>query len=263
MIFYKLNGIGNDYIFVDTAVQKVENPSELARKLSNRNTAVGSDGLVLIFPSGVADVRMEIYNKDGSRAEMCGNAIRCVVKYLHDVLGILHDVYLIATDAGIRAVTVEEDKDGKLLSAEVEMGYPEFLRTVKLSEKKTEYVFDRISVGNPHAVTFLERLPEDIASLGERFSTDSAFPSGANIEFCKAESRHKLQVKVYERGSGVTLACGTGATAAVFAAIRRGYCESPVEVVLPGGRLEIRTQNGKYFMKGSADLSFRGEIQKE
>ncbi len=285
MRFTKMHGLGNDYVYLNGFEKRVAGAAAWAVKLSNRHFGVGSDGLILIQPpsSPAADCRMEMYNADGSRAQMCGNGIRCVAKYVHDHGIARKTEVLIETDAGIKKVRVETGKDGKVVQAEVDMGFPALARSaipledggdpgqpaidVPMEVLGRSFRMTAVSMGNPHAVirpdtsgilTSLGDLP--LAEWGPRFERHPWFPERTNTEFIAVRSRGELDFRVWERGSGETLACGTGACAAVVAGVVNGWCEREVVVHLRGGDLRIRwPEGGPVFLTGPAVEVFHGE----
>lgn len=239
--FFKMQGAGNDYVFMDcrqTGYAFV--PEELAVRISRRRFSVGSDGLVLILPSVVADVRMRMFNADGSEGAMCGNAIRCLGKYLYERCGMENRILTVETKSGIRRLHLSPEKQGVQVSVEMGRAVVQPPRLLPFTSGMREVV--PVSVGNPHAVTFV---PDTEALVLERLGPETekhpAFPGGVNAEFVTVKDRRTLQMRVWERGSGETLACGTGACAAVAAACCSGVCERDilVSVLLPGGRLSV------------------------
>ena len=275
MKFTKMQGLGNDYVYVNCFEEKIENPSEVAIKVSNRNFGIGSDGLIMINPSKVADCEMEMYNADGSRSEMCGNGIRCVGKYVYDYGIVKKPSISVETLAGIKYLdfTIENDK---VKLVKVDMGSPELVPEkipivasgeMVLNEPifvdGTEYRMTGVSMGNPHAVVFIDDVKRlDIEKIGPKFENHERFPRRVNTEFVKVLDRHTVEMRVWERGSGETLACGTGACAVAVACILNGFTEEKVTVKLLGGDLLIewnRTAN-KVYMTGPAEVSFEGEI---
>ena len=285
MRFTKMHGLGNDYVYINGFEERVAGAPAWAVKLSNRHFGVGSDGLILIQPpsSAAADCRMEMYNADGSRAQMCGNGIRCVAKYVHDHGLARKAEMLIETDAGIKKVRVETGKDGKVVQAEVDMGFPALARSaiplrdggdprqpaidVPMEVLGRSFRMTAVSMGNPHAVirldtsgivTSLGDLP--LAEWGPHFERHPWFPERTNTELITLRSPGELDLRVWERGSSETLACGTGACAAVVAGVVNGWCEREVVVHLRGGDLRIRwPEGGPVFMTGPAVEVFRGE----
>ncbi|GIW41148.1 MAG: diaminopimelate epimerase [Candidatus Binatia bacterium] len=277
--FVKMHGLGNDYVYVDGFSQVLENPGELARRWSPRRTGIGSDGLILILPSREADCRMEIYNADGSRAEMCGNGIRCVAKYVYESGIAKKNPLRVETDAGEKIVWLEVDEAGRVRRATVDMGSPilEGPRIPVRAEGRVvgyplEVDGERVrvtcvSMGNPHCVVFVES-PErleslDLATVGPRFEHHPFFPNRVNTEFVHVEGPGRLVARVWERGSGETMACGTGACAAAVAAALEGRGARKATVALRGGELEIdwREGDGHVYMTGPATEVFRGEIE--
>lgn len=273
--FVKMHGIGNDYVYVDAFVNAVPNPSLLARRVSPRRTGVGSDGLILIGPSHVADCRMEMYNADGSRGEMCGNGIRCVAKYAYEDGVCRVNPMRVETDAGIKVLHL--DTDGRRVTrVTVDMGEP-ILDAPAIPVAATGRVIDApldvdginyqitcVSMGNPHCVVFVpdvDRVRLDV--IGPRFEHHPFFPKRVNTEFVRVDSPHEITMRVWERGSGETEACGTGACAVVVAAALTGRAERRVTVHLRGGDLEIdwRADDDHVMMAGSAVEVFRGEIE--
>ena len=276
MKFTKMHGIGNDYVYVNCLKEKVEDPAEAARFVSDRHFGVGSDGLILIKPSEVADFQMDMYNADGSRSEMCGNGVRCVAKYVYDY-GLTDKTEVdIETGAGIKHIVLTI-KDGKVEKARVDMGEPILkpeLVPVKGEGDKLvnepilvdgqQYRMTCVSMGNPHAVVFLdEDVKElDIEKIGPKFENHERFPKRTNTEFMNVLDRHTMNMRVWERGSGETLACGTGTCASVVAAVLNGFTERDVLVHLLGGDLEIHwdEKDNHVYMTGSATTVFDGEI---
>lgn len=275
MKFTKMQGIGNDYVYVNCLQETIENPSELAKKISDRHYGVGSDGLIMINPSDKADFEMEMYNADGSRGEMCGNGIRCVAKYVYDY-GLTDKTSIsVETLAGIKylGLTVE---DGKVVLVKVDMGKP-MLRPEEVpvvSEKEEvidepitvdgqEYRMTCVSMGNPHAVVFIDQDVKEfpLETVGVKFENHERFPKRVNTEFVNVLDRHTAQMRVWERGSGETLACGTGACAVAVACALNGLTEDEVTVKLLGGDLQIKWDREKntVYMTGPAEVVFDGE----
>ena len=276
MKFTKMHGIGNDYVYVNCLKEKVEDPAEAARFVSDRHFGIGSDGLILIKPSEVADFQMDMYNADGSRSEMCGNGVRCVAKYVYDY-GLTDKTEVdIETGAGIKHIVLTI-KDGKVEKARVDMGdpiiKPELVPVKGEGDKLVnepilvdgqQYRMTCVSMGNPHAVVFLdEDVKElDIEKIGPKFENHERFPKRTNTEFMNVLDRHTMNMRVWERGSGETLACGTGTCASVVAAVLNGFTERDVLVHLLGGDLEIHwdEKDNHVYMTGSATTVFDGEI---
>lgn len=276
MRFTKMQGCGNDYVYVDCTKKDLVNPEELAVKLSDRHFGIGSDGLILIQMSQKADFTMAMYNADGSRSQMCGNGIRCVAKFVYDKgLTDKKDI-AIETLAGIKYIHVETEA-GKVKRATVNMGkpivQPELVpvrlpgdsiiaRTVNVDGK--DYEITCVSMGNPHAVTFMTDIDNlDIETVGPKFEHHEIFPERVNTEFIEVIDRKHIKMRVWERGSGETLACGTGATASVYACILNGFTEDEVTVHLLGGDLDIKynREDGCLYMTGSAVTVFEGEVE--
>ena len=271
MKFMKMHGLGNDYVFVDCLHgETVADPAARAREVSAPHFGIGADGLVLIEPSAVADARMHIFNKDGSEAEMCGNAIRCVGKFLYDTGLCRREALTIETGAGVLPLTLHIE-DGIAVAATVDMGVPAFApervpvladdNRVTLPVEGRTLEFFCLSIGNPHAVT-VSLYPEGTVFpwLGQFVETHPLFPKRVNVEFCRVETPNRARVRVWERGSGATLACGTGATAALVALASQGLLERRAEIVLPGGSLDIDWRaDGHVYMTGPATVSFVGE----
>ena len=272
MKFTKMNGCGNDYVYINGFVEKVENPKELAKKVSDRHFGIGSDGLILIVPS---DFCMRMFNADGSEGEMCGNGIRCVAKYVYDHKMTDKTEISVETKAGIKYLdlTVEDEKVTKV---KVDMGEP-ILEPKKIpvrSEKKrvvnepiavAEKTWNMtcVSMGNPHAVVFVEDTGSlEIEKYGPLFENHELFPNRTNTEFVQVLNRNEINMRVWERGSGETLACGTGTCASVVACILNGYTDEKVLVHLLGGDLEIEYEKttNHVFMTGPAETVFEGEL---
>lgn len=273
MEFTKMQGLGNDYVYVNCFKEKIENPSEMAVKVSDRHFGIGSDGLILIKPSEVADFEMEMYNADGSRGEMCGNGIRCVAKYVYDY-GLTDKTSIsVETLGGIKYLdlTVEH---GKVTLVKVDMGTPilkpELIPIVAKGETVIdepimvggkEYHMTGVSMGNPHDVVFMDDIKIlEIEKIGPLFENHERFPNRINTEFVNVIDRHTAQMRVWERGSGETLACGTGACAVAVACILNGLTENTVTVKLLGGDLQIEWDREKntVYMTGPAEVSFDG-----
>ena len=275
MKFTKMQGIGNDYVYVNCLQETIENPSELAKKISDRHYGVGSDGLIMITPSDKSDFEMEMYNADGSRGEMCGNGIRCVAKYVYDY-GLTDKTSIsVETLAGIKYLDLTVE-DGKVVLVKVDMGKP-MLRPEEVpvvSEKEEvidepitvdgqEYRMTCVSMGNPHAVVFIDQDVKEfpLETVGVKFENHERFPKRVNTEFVNVLDRHTAQMRVWERGSGETLACGTGACAVAVACALNGLTEDEVTVKLLGGDLQIKWDREKntVYMTGPAEVVFDGE----
>ncbi len=276
MNFIKMHGAGNDYIYIDGFCENVENPHALSVKLSKYHYGIGADGIVIIKPDENADCFMDIYNADGSRAKMCGNAVRCTAKFLYDRKRLSGICAKINTLSGIKTVVVE-DRDGKAVSATVNMGKPvlngKSIPTRfgdSVVKNKSIFVYDRyfdvtcVSMGNPHCVTFCE--DPDLMNLdvyGAAIETHEYFPERINAEFVSVIGKNRLKARVFERGSGETLACGTGACASAVASIILGKCDrgSEISVQMPGGELFVCWgSDGDVFLNGEAVEVFTGKI---
>ena len=252
MKFTKMHGIGNDYVYVNCFTEKIDNPSEVSRKVSDRHFGIGSDGLILIKPSEKADFEMEMYNADGSQGAMCGNGIRCVAKYVYDY-GLTDKTSIsVDTKSGIKYLDLTV-KEGKVKEVRVNMGSP-ILETEKipmiyskspvisqpLNVAQEIYEVTAVSMGNPHAVVYMEDVKNlKIEEVGPFFEKNKAFPESVNTEFVRVIDRNTVEMRVWERGSGETLACGTGACAVTVASVLNGYTDDEVTVHLLGGDLKI------------------------
>jgi len=273
--FTKMHGISNDYVYVNTFSTAVTDPPSLARRLSERRTGIGGDGLILICPSPTAHARMEMYNADGSRGAMCGNGIRCVGKYVYDH-GLARDNPLkIDTDSGLKVLFLELE-DSAVVRVTVDMGEPILdgrqiplatpgqMIDQPLTVDGTAYQVTCVSMGNPHCVTFVEDVePLALETLGPKFEHHPLFPDRVNTEFIQVVSPTELNMRVWERGSGETWACGTGACAAAVAAMLTNRAERWVSVHLRGGDLDIewRTADGHVYMTGAAEEVFEGTVE--
>jgi diaminopimelate epimerase len=277
--FTKMHGIGNDYVYVDClaagAAARVADPAALARRVSPRRTGIGSDGVILICPSDTADCRMEMYNADGSRGEMCGNGIRCVGKYVYDHGLVRKDALRVATDAGIKALRLHI-RDAHVQAVTVDMGEPVLdgsripvaaegrVINAPLEVDGKTYAVTCVSMGNPHCVTFVPSLLDlPLAAIGPRFEHHAFFPRRVNTEFVQVLTRNELRMRVWERGSGETAACGTGACAVLVAAVLNDKTDRRATVHLNGGDLEIEwsAADNHVFMTGPAEEVFTGEIE--
>ena len=275
--FTKMHGLGNDYVYMDAINQKIENRSELAKFVSNRHFGIGSDGLILICPSEKADFRMQMFNQDGSEAEMCGNGIRCVGKFVYDKGLTNKETITVETLAGIKTLVMTA-KNGKIETARVDMGEPILepekipvisnenpVKNLKLEVEDKKFIFTCVSMGNPHAVTFIKEDVNkfDICKYGADLEVNKKFPKKANIEFVNKIDDKTLKMRVWERGAGETLACGTGACGTVVSAILNGYTSRKVTVQLLGGNLEIEwnEENNHVYMTGPATTVFEGKIE--
>lgn len=276
MKFTKMQGIGNDYVYVNCFEEKVEDPAALAKFVSDRHFGIGSDGLILIKPSKNADFTMDMYNADGSQGEMCGNGIRCVAKYVYDKGLTDQQQISIETLAGIKYLDLTVE-DGKVVLVRVDMGEPELIAekipVIADSEKVidapieidgTTYHMTCVSMGNPHAVVYVDDVDNlPIEEIGPKFESHERFPRRVNTEFVKVLDRHTVRMRVWERGSAETLACGTGACAVAVSCILNGLTEDEVTVKLLGGDLEIQWDQEKntVYMTGPATVVFDGELK--
>lgn len=272
--FTKMHGIGNDYIYIDCFDREIEDPAELARRMSPRRTAVGGDGLILICPSDRADAKMRIFNLDGSEGKMCGNGIRCVGKYLYDSGRAKKSIITVDTLSGIKELKTEI-RDGRVEFITVDMGAP-ILEPEKIPVRFSgervinepfemggrEYRITAVSMGNPHAVVFCEDVKGlCLEKIGPLFENADVFPERVNTEFVRVAGENELEMRVWERGSGETLACGTGACAAAVAAVLCGLCERDKEITvhLRGGDLTIcYSANSRVYMRGAAERVYEG-----
>ncbi len=273
--FTKMQGAGNDYVYVDCTREMIRDINETAKKISDRHFGVGSDGLVLICPSNKADFTMNMYNSDGTQAEMCGNAVRCVGKYVHD-RGLTDKTEVaIETLAGIKYLKLNTE-NGEVKTVRVNMGAPELNPANIPIDSKLErfiqepvevggkiYKVTGVSMGNPHAVTFVDDTDSiEIEKIGPMFENHKLFPRRINTEFAQIVDRHTVKMRVWERGAGETLACGTGACATMAACILSGLTDDEADIVLIGGTLHIEwnREDGNIYMTGPAEFVFDGEI---
>lgn len=275
MKFTKMHGCGNDYIYVNCMEHMIENPEETAIKVSDRHFGIGSDGLILICPSEVADFRMVMYNADGSEGKMCGNGVRCIAKYVYEYGLTDKKAISLETKGGIKYLDLTIE-DGRVVLVKVNMGAPILEPQqipVKLGQQTcvnqgimadgTEYHITCVSMGNPHAVTFVEDTSVlALDKIGPYFEKHELFPEGVNTEFVQVLNRKEVNMRVWERGSGETLACGTGACATVVACVLNGKTENAVTVHLRGGDLSLYydMENDTVWMTGPAEIICDGEI---
>ncbi len=276
MQFTKMHGAGNDYIYVNCFKETVANPEKTAIQVSDRHFGIGADGLVLICPSDKADFFMDIYNADGSRAKMCGNATRCVAKYVYDNKMTDCDEITLETLSGIKVIKMTVE-NGKAVAARVNMGVPileggkiptnfdgKTVVSQKLAIEDKAYAVTCVSMGNPHCIVYTDDVQTlDLPRIGPDFENHPMFPDRINTEFIRVVSATELDMRVWERGSGETLACGTGACAAVVASVLNGYCKrgADVKVNLLGGTLFINwSENGEVYMTGPAETVCTGNI---
>ena len=258
--FTKMHGLGNDYLYVSGPVP--EEIKDLCVRLCDRHFGVGADGMIFIGESEKADFSMRIFNADGSEAVMCGNGIRCVGKYVYDRNLTQKTELTVETRSGIRTLALKTGDDGRVNAAAVDMGNATLLEKTLLLPMGTGMA---VSVGNPHAVCFTDSVKNVPLSLwGPMIEHDERFPDGVNAEFVQVLSPTRLRMRVWERGSGITLACGTGACAAAFAAVKLGFCPAcePIEVVLDGGSLFVTVNDSdRIRMEGPAETVFEGEVE--
>ena len=275
MKFTKMHGLGNDYVYVNCFEEKIYNPQAVARFVSDRHFGIGSDGLIMINPSKTADFEMEMYNADGSRGEMCGNGIRCVAKYVYDY-GLTDKTQIsVETLGGIKYLDLTVE-DGKVSLVKVDMGKPELEADLIpiISERKQvidepievdgkEYHMTGVSMGNPHAVIYVDDVKGlDLEKIGPKFESHERFPKRINTEFVHCIDRQTVEMRVWERGSGETLACGTGACAVAVSSILNNLTDTQVTVKLLGGDLQIEwdREKDRVFMTGPATVVFDGVI---
>lgn len=277
MKFTKMHGCGNDYIYIDGAKEHIaqEEKPDFVRRVSDRHFGIGGDGVIFINPSDEADFEMEMYNADGSRAEMCGNGIRCVAKFVYDK-GLTDKTNISVISCGKIKYLQLSLKDNKVDTVRVNMGAPELIAAnvpvlcdkeqavdEPITVQDTEYKMTCVSMGNPHAVVFMENVTDlEIEKIGPYFESHERFPKRTNTEFVKVIDRNTVQMRVWERGTGETLACGTGCCATVVACILNGLTDDTVTVKLLGGELEITwdREADLVYMTGPATTVFEGEI---
>ena len=274
MRFTKMHGIGNDYIFINCFDEVVDDPERLSYQMSNPHFGLGGDGLVLIESSETADFGMRIFNADGTEAEMCGNAARCIGKYVYERGMTQKTVLSLATKAGIRQLELTVE-DGLVTRVKVDMGSPELnprnievdlpgeiVLRHRLQILGQNWYITCVNMGNPHCVIFVKD-PEaiDVATLGPMFENHPLFPRRTNVEFVRVIRRDMLQMRVWERGAGETLACGTGASAALVAAVLGGLSDRTVQMKLIGGNLELswNAEDNHVYQSGPAQYVFDGE----
>lgn len=272
-----MQGAGNDYIYINGFEEKLDNPGEMSIKLSDRHFGIGSDGLILILPSEVADFRMRMFNADGSEGKMCGNASRCIAKYVYEKGLTDKTTVTLETLAGIKTLNLDVD-DKKIISVTVDMGKAQFASdkipvdikgcreviNTPLELACGTYNITCVSMGNPHCVTFVDDNTDlKLTEIGPLFEKNQIFPERINTEFIKVINSKTLSMRVWERGSGETLACGTGACASVAAAVKLGICpvDEEITVKLLGGELKIVCRSDySITMKGGAEIAFEGDI---
>ena len=277
MRFTKMHGTGNDYIYVNGFEEKIENPVEFAIQYSDRHKGIGSDGLVMILPSDTSDFRMRMFNADGSESEMCGNASRCIGKFVYDKGLTDKTSVTLETLAGVKVLELFIDKNNKVETVTVDMGepilQPELIPTTFTGETivnksvkfadDIEYAITCVSMGNPHAVIFTTGIDKlDLPKIGPVIENATIFPRRTNTEFIEIVSKDRVKMRVWERGSGETMACGTGACASIVAAVLNGLTERKVTVELIGGELTIewKEADNHVYLTGSATTVFEGTI---
>lgn len=274
--FTKMHGLGNDYVYMDAIHQKIDNGSELARFVSNRHFGIGSDGLILICKSDIADFKMRMFNQDGSEAEMCGNGIRCVGKFVYDKGLTNKTTVTIETLAGIKTLKFNL-KDKKVETVRVDMGEPILnpekipvissenpVKNLKLKALDKEFIFTCVSMGNPHAITVVKDTEKfDVETYGRILEVDKAFPNKTNVEFVQIVDKEHIKMRVWERGAGETLACGTGACATAVACNLNGLTSRNVNIELLGGNLQIEwsSKDNHVYMTGPAVTVFEGKLE--
>lgn len=276
--FTKMHGIGNDYIYIDCMESMPERLPELAVEMSDRHFGVGGDGIVLICPSDKADFRMRMFNNDGSEARMCGNASRCIARYVHDHGLSDHTQISLETLSGIKVLSLNMDADGSVGSVTVDMGEPELapanipvrhdgerMIEVPVATSCGEVKVTAVSMGNPHGVVFVDRIEDvDFDRLGPELERHAIWPDRANIEFLEILSPSEARMRVWERGTGETLACGTGACASAVASALTGRCGRNVTIHLRGGDLRVEwAENGHVLMTGTAVEVFEGNYYRQ
>ena len=277
MKFTKMQGLGNDYIYINCkkGYESIENPGELSKKLSDRHFGIGGDGIILICDSDLADFKMRMFNKDGSESEMCGNGIRCVGKYVYDFGLTKKNNITIETLAGIKNLKLNISK-GKVESVCVDMGEPILepnkiplkcdnnKNIIELNLLDNKFIFHCVSMGNPHAITVIDDIKNfEVNKFGKLVESDYHFPKKTNVEFIQILDTNNIKMRVFERGSGETLACGTGACASVVSCALNGLTERKVRVNLLGGFLDIEynESDNHVYMTGPAVTVFKGEIE--
>ena len=276
MEFTKMQGCGNDYVYVNGFENKIDNPNKLSEIVSDRHFGIGSDGLIVINPSEKADFKMSMYNADGSEGKMCGNGLRCVAKYVYDNKMTDKTTITVETLSGIKTLELNVKND-KVETVKVNMGTPILLpKDVPVVSDKDkvvdepividdkEYRITCVSMGNPHAITFIENTDDlEIETIGPKFENNPIFPDRVNTEFIQVLDRNTVKMRVWERGSGETFACGTGACATVVACVLNGLTDDKVTVKLLGGDLfiEYNREENTVYMTGPAKVSFTGKIE--
>ena len=274
--FTKMQGVGNDYVYMDAINQQIDNASELSKRVSDRHFGIGSDGLILICESKIADFKMRMFNSDGSEAEMCGNGIRCVGKFVYDKKLTNKTVLSIETFAGIKHLNLNIE-NGKVKTVRVDMGEPildpkkipviseeQIVKNLKIKVQDKDFIFSCVSMGNPHAITIVENVSEfDVDKYGKVVEINETFPKKTNVEFIEIIDKQHVKMRVWERGAGETLACGTGACATTVACFLNGLTERKIKVELLGGILDIywNDKDNHVYMTGPAVTVFEGTLE--
>ena len=274
--FTKMQGLGNDYVYMDAINQQIDNASELAKKVSDRHFGIGSDGLILICESKIADFKMRMFNSDGSEAEMCGNGIRCVGKFVYDKKLTNKTVLSIETLAGIKHLNLNIE-NGKVKTVRVDMGEPildpkkipviseeQIVKNLKIKVQDKNFIFSCVSMGNPHAITIVEDVSKfNVDKYGKVVEINETFPKKTNVEFIEIIDKQHVKMRVWERGAGETLACGTGACATTVACFLNGLTERKIKVELLGGILDIywNDKDNHVYMTGPAVTVFEGTLE--
>ena len=267
ILFTKMHGIGNDYIFIDRTKNRYlelsdERIPKITRYMSKEHFGIGSDGIILIENSLIADFKMRIFNKDGTEAEMCGNGIRCFAKYIYDNKMTIKEKIKVETLAGIKEVEYVRNKNGIVEEYRVNMGIPKFEGVIRLNVLNQIFYINKVNLGNPHAVIFAKDVDNiNINKYGPLIENNKIFPKKTNVEFVQVLSRNLIKMRVWERGSKETLACGTGACASVIAENYQKQCGKNVKVLLKGGELYINLENNYVYMQGIATKVFDGIIE--
>ena len=272
-----MHGIGNDYIYFDCMKNEISEPEKLAVRLSDRHFSIGGDGVILLCPSAVADCKMRMFNADGSEGRMCGNGIRCVGKLAHDLGYVKGDSCTVETLSGIKTLAFRTDSENKVISAWVHMGaamlsprdIPALIDGSEVIDYPLEvggkvFKINLVSMGNPHCVTYVDDPYKiELEKIGPLFENNPLFPERINTEFVRVDGRNELTMRVWERGSGETWACGTGACAVAVASVKNGFADlnAPVTVHLRGGDLIITYTGETVIMEGGATLAFTGEVE--
>ncbi|OGC22820.1 diaminopimelate epimerase [candidate division WOR-1 bacterium RIFOXYB2_FULL_42_35] len=265
MNFTKMHGLGNDFVLVDARKEKLDeiDLGKLAIDICDRHFGIGADGLLVVRPSQNAHYRMQIFNPDGSEPEMCGNGIRCFAKYVYETDKLKEEVISVETLAGIKLPAVILGPDKTVVGVEVDMGEPKEINNEQLIINNKEYPINKVSMGNPHAVIFVDDLTKvNLLEEGPQIENDPHFPNRTNVEFVKVLNDKEIEVVVWERGAGETMACGTGACACVVAASMTGKTKRRVLVHLPGGKLDIEWgEDNRVLMRGPAETVFEGKYE--